>query len=471
MKRWFPTTIGLSLLSTVVLLHCLDVPPRILAAYAQRQSSTQHALIARIGDSFGHALLLADHGAQLPAHHYPDWIGASSTKTRALTNTSPVVTVNSSQQAQLAIQNANPGDVIQFAPGIYRFSGSYIAATHSGRETAPIIVRAETPGSVILEFDLVEGFFVQAPYWQFENLEIHGICKDDSDCEHAFHVVGHAKYFVARNNIVRDFNAHFKINATQGLFPDHGRIEGNSLTNTRGRQTDNSVTPIDIVAASHWQIQNNLIADFTKLKGDLISYGVYAKGGGSDNRFIGNVILCTHVLRGQPGRQVGASLGGGGTGKKFCRDRKCIVEQEDSVISNNLIASCADDGIYLNRAARSRVSHNTLLDTAGISIRFPETSADLNGNLIDGTIRLRDGAVMHEADNQTSQMISLYLGVHSVRKLFVDATALDLRWSGSPPRRTASTPIADEATDLCGSTRPALPAYGAFEDFSTCLRR
>ena len=53
------------------------------------------------------------------------------------------------------------------------------------------------------------------------------------------------------------------------------------------------------------------------------------------------------------------------------------------MIRSNLVASCSDAGIYLNSAARSRVVHNTLLDTAGIEARFAETSADVEGNLVE----------------------------------------------------------------------------------------
>ncbi len=480
--RWLLAAAALAGIASGWLIETINIAPRLLAPYIERRSSGHHPLIVQTGQQLGQILRSADRGARgadggaplVPAS-YPTWIGTGSdsaaTPAPSDNTSARIVWVNAAEQARTAIQNARPGDVITFLPGRYRFYGSAIPAEASGRADAPIVVRAAQPGTVTLELATEEGFWIKGAHWQFENLTIRGICPSDADCEHAFHVVANAHHFVARNNTITDFNAHFKINGVAGRFPDHGQITGNRLSNSRPRNTERSVTLIDLVAASAWRIEKNLIADFVKQDGDQTSYGVFVKGGGHGNRISSNVILCTHRLRNQPGRQVGASLGGGGTGKKFCRDHKCIVEQEDSVISNNLIAACADDGIYLNRAARSRVSHNTLLDTAGISIRFPETSADLSGNLIDGTIRLRDGAVIHDADNQSSWMTSLYLGVHSVRQLFIDAAVLDLHWNSSPPRRTAATPAVDEATDLCGSPRPAQPAYGAFEDFSACLQR
>jgi hypothetical protein len=136
------------------------------------------------------------------------------------------------------------------------------------------------------------------------------------------------------------------------------------------------------------------------------------------------------------------------------------------MVQANLIISCSDEGIYLNRAAMSQVRHNTLLDTAGISVRFVESSAEVQGNLVDGSIRDRDGGVLHGDDNVQTSMTRQYVGSHPVRGLYRSLADFDLSWSAAAPRRRGN----DMATpDLCGSGRPARPAYGAFEDFQQCL--
>jgi hypothetical protein len=104
-------------------------------------------------------------------------------------------------------------------------------------------------------------------------------------------VVGDAHHFAAVNNLMVDFDAHFKINAEHGRFPDHGLLESNTLRNNSIRMTFNPVTPVDLVAASHWVIRRNLISDFIKGDGDRISYGAFAKGAGSDNLMEQNVVL------------------------------------------------------------------------------------------------------------------------------------------------------------------------------------
>jgi parallel beta-helix repeat protein len=231
------------------------------------------------------------------------------------------------------------------------------------------------------------------------------------------------------------------------------------------------VTPIDLVAASGWVIEGNFIADFVKAGGDQTSYGAFAKGGGSANRFTRNVVLCEHRLRGQAGRRVGLSFGGGGTNPQACRDRRCIVEQERGFMTSNLVASCSDSGMYINRSAQTEISNNTLLDTGGITVQSPASSARVDGNLMDGPIIDRHDAILDLGDNLAPSLPMLYLGIASARSAFVSPADLDLRWSTAPPRRPDSTEsqTGEADPDLCGQTRHHPPVYGAFQDFQVCM--
>lgn len=460
----------LALVTTALLVaisNFVSVPPRLLAPYIERRTTGHNPIVEQTGRRFGKILTALDRPPEKSAELPPLRIGAQALPplpTQIAGNTSVIVA--SSDEGRAAINRAEAGTVITFLPGTYRFSGASIAARRAGTPGLPITVRAIRPGTVTLEFDIVEGFHVSAPYWSFQNLTIRGVCRNHSSCEHAFHVVGKGSHFSARNNTIIDFNAHFKINGSDGQFPDRGIIEGNTLTNSGVRRTGNPVAVIDLVAASHWVVRNNLITDFAKAESDQISYGGFAKGAGTDNRFETNLILCEHLLQGIRGRRVGLSLGGGGTSPEVCRDRRCVVEQENSVLQANFIAFCSDDGIYLNRAATSRIVDNTLIDTAGIQVRFPQSSAELQGNLADGVFRSRDGGVLHDIDNYATSLTRLYLGSHPIRGLFVDAMGLDLAWRANAPRRTLPTTA---SLDLCGGQRALAPAYGAFDNFSQCL--
>ncbi|GAB4465195.1 MAG: hypothetical protein OHK0044_03520 [Burkholderiaceae bacterium] len=474
-RRWpgiaaLVALIAAALVAAAVAVESLGVTPRLLAPYLERRASGHNALIEAAAARLSRWLTRADRGELLPRAAYPAWAGARADALApvALPGRGRTVLVASAADALTAFERAEAGDAITFVPGTYRFGGNAIDLARAGRADAPIIVRANRPGQVVLEFELLEGFHVTAPYWVFENLEIRGVCSAHDGCEHAFHVVGAAHHVEIRNNVVRDFHSHVKINGAGGRFPDGGRIAFNTLVNGAPRATDAPVTPIDLVAASDWTIEGNLIADFVKSGGDRTSYGAFAKGGGSGNHFVGNVVLCEHRLRGAPGRRIGLSFGGGGSDAKACRDRRCVVEHDDGLIANNLIASCSDEGIYLNRAARSTLLHNTVLDTAGVVIRHAESAAHAAGNLIDGALRARDGGTVDAGDNRTQWVTASFFGLHPVRRLFADADELDLRWSGAPPRR----PVKGEPpTDLCGAPRAAPPAYGAFEDYRRCVER
>ena len=143
-----------------------------------------------------------------------------------------------------------------------------------------------------------------------------------------------------------------------------------------------------------------------------------------------------------------------------CRDQKCITEQSGGLIQSNLIQSCSDDGIYINRAAASTILHNTLIDTAGISVRFVESGAEVRDNLVDGFIRSRDGASLHDADNFDTGAARLYIGSHPALDFFADTASMALT-SGKRDRLAAMSmllPAGICAIDPGRRDRPTAPS-------------
>jgi hypothetical protein len=448
-------------IATVLYLQSLGVPPRALGPYLALRTSGHNPLIVAAGQQAQRILLQLGRGNSAPAELPALTLGAQPT---------PVSTpggherlVASGDELRRALADAMPGDAITLLPGTYRIAAT-LAASRPGADGAPIVVRAARPGSVTIEFEADVGFAVSAPYWRFENLVIRGACRQQAFCEHAFHVVGAAHDFAAVNNTILDFNAHFKINGEHGQFPDRGLIEANTLSDTQPRTTNGPVTPIDLVAVNDWIIRRNLITDFVKAGGDRISYGAFAKGGGARTLFEQNVVLCEQRLRGAPGARVGLSFGGGGTGKPYCRDHKCITEQDQGILRANLIASCSDAGIYVNSGAATKIIDNTVIDTAGVQVRFPESSADLDGNIVDGAIVSRNGGDLRLGDNLDTSVGLLYLGLHPLRHLYAAPASFDFSWAKTPPRRDNAQP----GPDMCGVPRAANAAYGAFDDFTAC---
>jgi parallel beta-helix repeat protein len=309
-----------------------------------------------------------------------------------------VVPVSDVPALRTALLNAAPGHDIVLAAGTYVIDGNLNCAA-AGTAAAPIRVRAATPRSVLLRFGssggvIVEGFRVSGAHWRFEGLDIEGACSSDADCEHAFHVYGNAEFFTLRDSVLRDFNAQIKSNGVlQGgvyVYPDDALIEYNRFYDTRGRDTGNPVTKIDVVGGRRWRVRGNTLHDFQKLGGDTVSYAAFLKGNSRDGVFERNLVRCSQAFSG--GVRLGLSLGGGGTAPDaICEDGSCTPEHQNGILRNNIVMSCNDVGIYLNKAANTRVQHNTLYATNGIDVRFAASTADLRNNVLAGQIRQRDG--------------------------------------------------------------------------------
>jgi len=307
------------------------------------------------------------------------------------------LTVSNSDELATAIANARPGDEIILLDGTYSSRGATCAT--QGTSLAPIWVHAATPLGAKIQFDALEGFLVTGSYWQFEGLDVQGVCAADSNCEHAFHVVGDAHHFQMRKNRILDFNAQLKVNAAQiapGIWkiPHEGLVEYNEVADTHPRNTTNPVTKLNIDTGDNWVVRGNYIHDHHKTNSDA-TYGAFMKSGGNNGLFERNLVICSRDLTG--GVQVGLSFGGGGTDPRFCAPYfdptiPCDVEHYNGMMRNNIIINCSDVGIYLNQALNSLIYHNTLIATTGIDFRFINSTGEAQGNVLASVIRARDGA-------------------------------------------------------------------------------
>ena len=237
--------------------------PREWAPYIERRASGNHPVIAEAASLLARTLRRMDilrRGEDVPI---PPGVGASPSRSGTPPSANAKLVLNTAQLTA-AITQATPGQVITLVPGNYSIEGRGLRLDRPGAANAPVVLRAERLGDVTILSGAVAAFKVTAPYWVIENLIVRGVCGGHSSCEHAVHVVGAATGTVIRNNRFEDFNAQIKINGEDGVFPDNGRIEGNTLTNSEQRSTRNPITPIDLVSASNWRITGNFIADFQR---------------------------------------------------------------------------------------------------------------------------------------------------------------------------------------------------------------
>jgi hypothetical protein len=355
-----------------------------------------------------------------------------------------------------AMRIARAGQTIELFPGEYEIHRRLDTGS-AGAAASPITVRAARTGEVTLLSHVAETINVSQPYWIFENLDFKGVCEEDSTCDHAFHVVGKARNTILRNNRMVDFNAHIKINGENGAWPDDGLFQFNTLTNTRSRDTVHPVSFFDLVGASGWRVEDNLIARFIKQHSNQGSYGLFMKGGGQGGVIERNLIICTPEAISQPGVRVGISIGNGGTGKGMCRDEACRFEHRLARVVNNIVAHCNDSGIDIFKSSDILVAHNTLINTSGIDVRGAWSSARIYGNLFDGSLRNRHGAQVLQEKN----------GLGDTRKYFFDADALNLSWSGL---RDPVGDMAGASHDFCGQERGLSGFLGASASLEGCLK-
>ena len=392
------------------------------------------------------------------------WLGKTETRIHTIQNFKRKIAVQGSKELIAAIKKAEPGDMLTLAPGVYKIKTYNIEIARSGTPHLPINVKAERLGQAVVELNSLEGFLVSAPFWIFENITFKGTNPSHDQGEHAFHITGKAKGFVLRNCRLQDFNAMIKANGTrnkngQRHFPDNALIENNSFFNTTIRNTSHPVTFIDVVGPDNWIVRGNFIADFAKGEGDTISYAAFVKGNASGTIFENNLVIGEYRHTG--GVRVGLSFGGGGTGKPYFRDDKTDVEHTGGIMRNNVIMYCKDAGIYLNRAADTLISHNLLYKTMGIDVRFPQSTARIENNLLSARISDRDGGSSIRSNNL--MLKNRLLGKTDSDTYFVNPDMADFSLNQGATIIDQAVPSQTVFEDICNRPRDQKPDIGPFE--------
>ncbi|QRK06435.1 right-handed parallel beta-helix repeat-containing protein [Archangium violaceum] len=385
----------------------------------------------------------------------------SSTSLAAVKNVSTVT------ELQSALASVRAGDEIVLTDGTYAVNTNLNCAA-DGSASQPIIVRAANRHAALIRFNATEGFKVSGRYWVFDGLTIEGVCAQDQNCEHAFHVTGHAENFVLRNSRVRDFNAQLKVNATKnasGVYeiPHRGLIENNEIYDTRIRNTSTPVTKLNIDTGDDWIVRDNSIHDFSKANNG-ISYGAFMKSGGKRGVFERNRVICTKDAPAGNTR-IGLSFGGGGTGNAYCAPAfdpavPCNPEHSDGILRNNVIINCSDVAIYLNKAANTKVLFNTLIATTGVDFRYASSTGEAHGNVLSSVIRTREGGTFTAGTNMMNVTSATW------DSWYVAPLAGDLRIEGNVSKLIGGAAARSSVTDdHCARPRPSSGAYtlGALE--------
>lgn len=322
------------------------------------------------------------------------------------------VYVNNNKELIHSMQNSPSGTVINILPGTYYLSGRNIRFDSKGRVFEPIILRADKVGDVTIIMDLTEGIKISSSHISIENIIFIGEKSQGADkIQHAIHLEGDADYINISHNEFINFNSHIKANGfvnSGGIkkFPDNVTIQNNNFYNEWKRNTSSPASPIDVVGGINWTISNNFIADFGKYgqSGKGVTYGLFLKGASENGMIQNNLINCEWHLphTSLNDTRIGISLGNGGTGQRFCMDEKCLYEHKSGSIIGNTILNCKNDvSIYINKGQDTKISNNYIVNSLGIEVRYPVSSATIYDNVLDGRIKASHKANINQYDNES----------------------------------------------------------------------
>lgn len=387
---------------------------------------------------------------------------------------SNTIFVDSVTELTKAIRNAAPGQVIVVRDGDYDLVGKRILISEQIPSLGqPIYLVSENIGEVNITLDTREGFYINKPHWHVIGFNFTGVCKLQSSCDHAFHVVGEGSEFYAAHNEFWDFNAAIKVNQLKGKYPDNGRLEYNYFSFTEPRQVRNSVTPINLDHGNNWRTSYNIIRDFAKIGGNRISYGLFFKGGVVGGEISNNLIVCNTKKEEPKSALVGMSIGGGGMSTSNRRNN-VDFEAKGVLVKNNIVMHCNDVALYVNKGKDSVIHNNTFYNTNGLDLRYQETSGQVFNNVLNGKIRLRDGGKGDVVDNFLVE-VDYWSGENKMQALYqapergdFTLTNLDMLLQENSSLLSLS-PDRSSSVDFCGHEMPKIRIAGAVQVNSRCF--
>jgi hypothetical protein len=370
------------------------------------------------------------------------------------------VLVDSVDELVGAVGTATPGATILVADGVYDLAGAYLRI-----ETPNITLRSQTGNreAVILDGSYATTEIVQITA---SNVTVADITLREA-YDHPIHVMstssaGTDGTLIYNVHIVDPGQQAIKVNPVDSShFVDDGVVACSRIELTgagRPHIRDNCYTGgVDAHAAEGWVIRDNEVEGFWCDTG-LSEHAVHFWRASRDTRVERNRLR-------NNARGVGFGLSSDGGGRTY-PDAPCpsaggaYVGHYGGAIENNFIsvsdaglfasAYGFDCGICLWQACEATAAHNTIhsSDTgatfSSIEWRFSRTIATLTNNLVNHTMRERDGATGNLASNVVGADGSWY----------VDATTGDLHLE---PTATAAIDqgVATALTaDIDGDTRP-----------------
>lgn len=375
-----------------------------------------------------------------------------------------VVQVSTVAGLESAVNNAASGTTILVADGIYNLDGVYLLF-----DTPGVTLRSASGNrqAVVLDGNYITTEIVQIVA---SDVTIADLTLQEA-YDHPIHVMStetsHTLNTLIYNvHIIDPGQQAIKINPIPGgFYTDEGVIACSQIELTgagRAHIRDNCYTGgVDAHQSRGWTVRDNRIQGFWCEAG-LSEHAIHLWRGCRDTTIERNILL-------DNARGVGLGLVTDGEGRTYpddpCPAASGYVDDFGGMIRNNFIAANSsglfasqsgfDCGICLWNACNAQALHNTIYTAdpgstfSSIEWRFPNTQAQIINNLVNHTLRERDGATAQQDGNLSG----------ALAEWFVAAGDGDLHLA------PAATAAIDQVTapsgvtdDIDGEPRPAGPA-------------
>lgn len=356
--------------------------------------------------------------------------------------------------AELGAAMANKAvSTIVLAKGTFAL-GAPVTTSRPG----PVAILGE-PGAVVETNGAEEAFLIEHPFYTFRGFRVN---VTGAGAYHAFKFNGaRAKGLSAGSDaLVEDVVMAVSPQGESGIkgsstgiapYPDRvvlRRVEVYFVSPS----TNSQVEGIDGMGVEFWRIEESKVHHVQKTNG--LGWGVLIKGGSR-----GTVIERTLFYD----NDVHISVGGTSSS-----NRNPPAEHLDGIVRNNLFLRSKDVAIYLERAANTTITNNTITDSFGtctscssIDVRYPESVAILTNNIQDKKSLPRDGGTF----TATANVIGGFTAAD-----FINAAAFDLRPKPGTALASAAIDkgIPTDGLTYDGVTRPiGAPDIGAYESTSS----
>jgi hypothetical protein len=368
------------------------------------------------------------------------------------------IDVNTPDGVRSALGQANPGDIIRVAPGVYDFSAP-LNLDRAGSPTQPI--RLIGSGNVEFRISGSLGLSIAGQDYVVEGIWLR--CQG-SQCTGArgISLWGSARRITIRGGRTTDFMQHIKgwiTNVTLDA-PRDITIAGNEAYNTATFNGSSNVFNLD--GGARWRVVGNYVHDYGNAG---VNYGIFLKGATTESVIERNLVAGRHDRAAGNGAVVGISFGGGRMGTQWCAAGNrgaggCICEDFDGIARNNIVLNTSDAALHVNSACGSKFLNNIVYNSA--------TMLQIQSFEGVGAIEVRNNVLEGGLPSHSALATSGNIANADLASLYDNADALDFSAGAGAGALAASAPLPGVVTDYCGVMRSNNPSRGAIEMPAAC---